>query len=872
MTQTETSRTPMMTQYLEIKKQYPDCLVFYRMGDFYELFYEDAKTASRVLDITLTKRGKSEGTDVPMCGVPFHAYESYLAKLVKQGFKVAICEQMENPADAKKRGSAALVRRDVIRVVTAGTLTEETLLDAKKNNYLMACVLVGSELGLSWVDLSTGDFMTALTTPNELLSFLSGLECAELLVSESFAKDMQTQLYDYRHVTTTLPDVRFSYTNALERLKQSFQVASLDSFGDFSRVEVMAAGAVLDYIVLTQKASFPRLKAPVRRQEEACMQIDAGTRRSLELFNAFSENGTSLLSCIDRTKTAAGGRLLRQYLSSPLCSVEAIKRRQDMVAFFVDAEKTRSDCIELLKQVPDLERVLGRVALRRAGPRDLAQIRDGLALIPQLRLLFKGMTFPVQLDWALQQLGDHSFLVDTLQRALAADLPLMARDGGFIATGYRPALDSIKTHKDDARRIISRMQEEYIKKTGITTLKITYNNLLGYFIEVPAKQASKMLTDPELGFIHRQTLLNNVRFTTTELSDLDNELRGAQDHILAIELELFEELCQQIMDSATQITQAAQALATLDVASSLASVAVQNEYCRPVVDDSLVFDIKGGRHPVVEQALGKQHQTFCPNDCCLGEPEGRLWILTGPNMAGKSTFLRQNALIAILAQIGSFVPAQSAHIGLIDKVFSRVGAADDLARGQSTFMVEMVETAAILNHATERSLVILDEIGRGTATFDGLSLAWAVVEYLHDKNKSRALFATHYHELTALKNTLKQVALYTMQIKDWNGEVVFLHSVGKGTLDKSYGIHVAKLAGLPEVVLDRASHILAHLDAQRPHTPTIEQSLPLFSAVVARQQPTPLEKELMFINPDQMTPKDALDTLYRLKELTDSKK
>ena len=865
----ESSRTPMMDQYLEIKKQYPDCLVFYRMGDFYELFYEDAKTASRALDITLTKRGKSEGTDVPMCGVPFHAYESYLAKLVKQGFKVAICEQMENPADAKKRGSAALVRRDVIRVVTAGTLTEEMLLDAKKNNYLIACVLIGNDLGVSWVDLSTGDFMAALIKPNDLLSLLSSLECAELLVGESFAKDMQAQLYDYRHKMTVLPDARFSYTNALERLKQTFHVASLDAYGDFSRVEVMAAGAALDYIALTQKASFPRLKAPTRLQEEACMQIDAGTRRSLEIFDTGS--GSSLLACIDKTKTAAGGRLLRQYLSRPLCSVEAIKRRQDMIAFFVDAEKTRLECAELLKQVPDLERALGRIALRRGGPRDLAQIRDGLALIPKIRILFNGTAFPVQLDWALQQLGDHSLLVDTLERALLPDLPLLARDGGFIAPGFRPALDTIRTHKDDARRIIARMQDNYVKQTGIATLKITYNNLLGYFIEVPAKQANKMLTDASLGFIHRQTLLNNVRFTTQELSELDNELRGAQDHILAMELELFEELCQQVMDASTPITQAAQALALLDVTSSLAVVAVQHNYCRPVVDDSLAFDIKGGRHPVVEQALEKQHQVFCPNDCCLGEPEGRLWLLTGPNMAGKSTFLRQNALIAILAQIGSFVPAEQAHIGLVDKVFSRVGASDDLARGQSTFMVEMVETATILNHATERSLVILDEIGRGTATFDGLSLAWAVVEYLHDTNKSRALFATHYHELTALKDSLNQVALYTMQIKDWNGEVVFLHSVGKGALDKSYGIHVAKLAGLPEVVLDRATHILARLDAERTKTPAVEKTLPLFSAVVAHKQPTPLEKELLIINPDQMTPKDALDELYRLKELASHK-
>ena len=859
--------TPMMAQYLEVKKQYPDCLLFYRMGDFYELFFDDAKVASRELDITLTKRGKSEGTDVPMCGVPFHAYESYLARLVKRGFKVAICEQMENPADAKKRGSAALVRRDVIRVVTAGTLTEETLLDAKKNNYLIACVAIGAEVGLAWVDLSTGDFMTSLTSPNDVLSTLSGLDCAELLVSETFVKNMQAILYDYKDKMTIVPDARFSFANASDRLKQTFHVASLDAYGDFSRVEIMAAGAALDYIVLTQKTSFPRLKAPTRVQEDVFMQIDAGTRRSLEIFDTFSGNGTSLLSCIDQTKTAAGGRMLRQYLARPLCSVEAIKRRQDMVAFFTDAEQIRTQCVDLFKQLPDLERVLGRIVLGRGGPRDLAQIRDGLALIPQLRTLFHGASLPVQLDWALQQLGDHSSLVDTLQRALAADLPLLARDGGFIASGYRPDLDTIKTHKEDSRRILAKMQDSYVQKTGISTLKITYNNLLGYFIEVPAKQANKLLTDASLGFIHRQTLLNNVRFTTQELSDLESELRGAQDRILAMELEMFDELCQQVTDAASPITQAAQALAQLDVASSLACVAVQNNYCRPEIDDSLAFDIKGGRHPVVEQALSKQREVFCPNDCCLGEPEGRLWLLTGPNMAGKSTFLRQNALIAVLAQIGAFVPAESAHIGLIDKVFSRVGASDDLARGQSTFMVEMVETATILNQATEHSLVILDEIGRGTATFDGLSLAWAVVEYLHDKNQSRALFATHYHELTALKDSLSQVALYTMQVKDWNGEVVFLHSVGKGAVDKSYGIHVAKLAGLPEAVLERATHILAKLDAQRTQTPMIEQALPLFSAAIARQQPNPIEKELMFINPDQMTPKDALDELYRLKEL-----
>lgn len=865
--------TPMMAQYLKTKQEYPEYLLFYRMGDFYELFFEDAFKASKALDITLTKRGKFQGEDIPMCGVPFHAYESYLAKLVKSGYKVAICEQLESPEEAKKRGSSSCVKRDVIRLVTPGTLTEDVLLESDQHNYLLVAFQDATHIGLAWADMSTGDFYTQSISSDAFLTTLSRLRPGEIIVSDSMEtkEEFEKPLQEYKEILTVLPSVRFSYLNSKERLEKAFSVLTIDSFGSFSRAEITAAGTLLDYIYLTQKGGIPNLKKPTRLNEDRLMEIDASTRRSLELFQSLSgdRNGKSLFSVMNQTVTHAGARLFSDFLSSPITDIDEINMRLECVDYFTKEHEIRTKVREKLKVLPDLDRSLSRLIVGRGGPRDLATIRDTLKIIPEFRVLFAHSLLPETLTYYLEEMGCHDELVDTLQQALSVDLPLLSRDGDFIAKGYHQGLDELRNLKDHSRKLLADMQAKYISMTGITTLKITYNNILGYFIEVPSRHSEKLL-QPETGFIHRQTMVNNVRFTTQELMDLESKLHSSADKALELELSLFEDLLNMVKNRIEEIRRASYALAFYDVMSGLGELAVQNNYCRPVVDNSVVFEIEKGRHPVVEESLKTQHLLFEPNDCQLNDEKGQLWLLTGPNMAGKSTFLRQNALIAIMAQIGSFVPAQSAHIGVVDKVFSRVGASDDLARGQSTFMVEMVETATILNQSSERSLVILDEIGRGTATFDGLSIAWAVVEYLHDKIKCRTIFATHYHELTALKERLAHLSLHTMMIKEWQGEVIFLHTVGEGSVDKSYGIHVGKLAGLPPVVIKRAEQILKSLENEKIKVQTIADDLPLFSAVLNKEEPeiSPLEKELMFINPDMLSPKEALDILYRLKELS----
>lgn len=866
--------TPMMAQYLATKEKNPDYLLFYRMGDFYELFFDDAVKASAALDIALTKRGKHLGEDIPMCGVPFHAYEPYLAKLVQKGFKVAICEQMEDPAEAKKRGAGSTVRRDVIRLVTAGTLTEDVLLNAKRHNYLLVAVLEGAAVGLAWADMSTGDFYTQSVPVSSLENTLARLEPAEIIIASG---QRENQAFDkalsaMKDKISSLPEARFAFLNAKERLQKTFGVHTLESFGAFTRAEIIAAGVLLDYLTLTQKSDVFNLKTPVRQSESELMEIDASTRRSLELFYSLSGDraSKSLYRVMDKTITNAGGRLFVEYLSSPQTNVNIINERLDGVEFFVGENETREKLRNLFKNMPDIDRALSRLSLGRGGPRDLAALKEAMILLPFIQNLFLHLNPPTHIQKALGGLMDFSQLADTLKSALMADLPLLVRDGNFIATGFHPKLDELKMFRDDSRKVIADMQARYAEATEIPNLKISFNNILGYFVEVNAKFAQKLFNNPELGFIHRQTMTTSVRFTTVELSEVETKLRGAGEKIQQLEEQIFADLLGQVMNRSNDLMITSHALADLDVSSALAELAVEKNYCRPSVDASLAFEIQGGRHPVVEDALNKAHQTFASNDCVLNESTN-LWLLTGPNMAGKSTFLRQNALIAIMAQMGSFVPAVSAHIGVVDKVFSRVGASDDLARGQSTFMVEMVETATILNHATEKSLVILDEIGRGTATFDGLSIAWAVVEYLHDHNQCRTIFATHYHELTALKSKLDRLSLHQMLIKEWNGDVVFLHTVGDGAVDKSYGIHVGKLAGLPAIVVKRAEKILEKLEAQNTHTTTIVDDLPLFATVMQQEEQnapdSKVEDALRAINPDELSPKDALNVLYDLKTL-----
>src|SRR6202167_1463145 len=865
--------TPMMAQYLEIKRQNPDCLLFYRMGDFYELFFEDAALAARALDIALTKRGKHEGEDIPMCGVPVHAAEAYLAKLIRKGFRVAVCEQMEDPAEAKKRPGKPPVKRAVVRIVTPGTITEETILDARRHNYLAALAEAQGGLALAWLDLSTGDFATQEVALTNLGADLARLAPGEILLPERLLQkpELFELLNDWKSALSPLPNARFDSENGRKRIEAALGVQALDAFGAFSRSEIAAAGSLLDYVHLTQQGKLPAL-SPLRRfSSGAFMAIDPATRRNLELAETLSgERSGSLLAAIDRTQTGAGSRLLAEHLGAPLTDAAAISLRLDAVQFFVAAERLRQDSRAILARCPDMARALSRLSLGRGGPRDLAALRDGLDRSAALRAALASAAPPDLVAQALKDLGEHAAFVGRLTRALAPELPLYVRDGGFIASGYAPELDELRRLRDEGRRLVAELQARYAGESGVASLKIRHNNALGYHIEVSPNHAGKL--GPS--FIHRQTLASSVRYATTELAELESRIASAADKALALELRLFEDLMGEVKARAEMIQRAASALAALDVSAGQAELAVEQDYRRPVVEDGIAFAVKGGRHPVVESALKRAAaQGFGANDCDL-TPGQRLWLLTGPNMAGKSTFLRQNALIAVLAQMGGYVPAESARIGIVDRLFSRVGAADDLARGRSTFMVEMVETAAILNQATARSLVILDEIGRGTSTFDGLSIAWAALEHLHEVNRCRCLFATHYHELTALQGRLADLSCWTMRVKEWQGDVVFLHEVAPGAAGRSYGIHVAKLAGLPAAVIARAEEVLATLEKgeQGGALARLAEDLPLFTAAAPKPAaPSALDSLLFGLRPDELSPKEALEFLYKLKGLLDQR-
>ncbi len=867
--------TPMMAQYLDIKAQYPDALLFYRMGDFYEMFFQDAVNAAEALDIALTKRGKHDGVDIPMCGVPFHAAEGYLLTLIRKGFRVAVGEQLESPAEAKKRGAKSVVKRDVVRLVTPGTLTEDSLLEARRHNFLVSYTELRDEAALAWADISTGAFHVMSIARVRLSPELARLAPSELIVCEGPVYDHVQQLADeYKIPLTPLGKSSFDSTAGEKRLGTLFNVASLEGFGNFTRAEASAMGALVDYLEITQKGKLPLLQPPQQESEDRAVQIDASTRRNLEITRSLSGGRAgSLLSVVDRTMTPGGARLLEQRLSSPSRNIDVINARLAALDMMVTdtalCEGLRAD----LRKTPDIDRALSRIALERGGPRDLAAIRNALSQGTAILAGVKGYTLPPLLADATDRLGGFDDLLTLLDASLIAEPPLLARDGGFIASGFDADLDEARTLRDEGRSIIAALQQKYAEHTGINALKIKHNNVLGYFIETTATHANKMLSAPFTEtYIHRQTTANQVRFTTVELSEIETKILNAGNHALDIEKRLYQTLSGSILDSAAHLNQAARGFAELDLITALADLARGENWSRPKVDTSRAFDIQAGRHPVVEQALRqKGTDSFVANDCDLSAETGAaIWLLTGPNMAGKSTFLRQNALITILAQIGSYVPASFAHIGLVSQVFSRVGASDDLARGRSTFMVEMVETAAILNQADDRALVILDEIGRGTATYDGLSIAWATLEHLHETNQSRALFATHYHELTQLAQKLPGVENTTVSVKEWEGEVIFLHEVRKGAADRSYGVQVAQLAGLPASVVTRARDVLDMLEqGARDHGAAKLQidDLPLFSAAPAPQPKTPslVDKLLDNINPDDLSPREALEALYKLK-------
>lgn len=865
--------TPMLAQYLALKKEHADCLLFFRLGDFYELFFEDAHKASKALDITLTKRGKSGKDDIPMCGVPFHAAENYLARLIRQGFKVAICEQLETPEEAKKNaklmGGKAIVKRDVVRIITPGTLTEETLLDPHQHNYLMSLVVAKEKVACASVDVSTGDFFLENFKIQDMASTLARIKPSEILIAEEMLQiqEIEASLRFYKKNLTFLPSHRFDSLNGERRLKQIFKVESLSGFGTFDPLELSAGGVLLDYILLTQKGKIPHLKRPQKIADHHYLEIDAATRRTLEITETQQgEVVGSLFWSINRTTTPFGSRLLSHRLKSPLKDPKRIRERLDGVEFCLQNTSLREDVRTLLKSTPDLNRIIGRLSVGRGGPRDLGFLLEGLQKVSLLKQHLETVKpLPKIMEYISAHLHPLEDLQNYLGRALdlTCPLPILARDGEFIASGFDTFLDECRRLKNSGHMHILDLQNKYISETGVSNLKIKYNNILGYFVEITAQNAAKLGPD----FIHRQTLANVMRYTTIELSDLEARIMQSTGEALQIELKIYNQLMEDVLGHVTSISESGHALASLDVQTALAHVAVEGNFIRPTIDDSLRFDVEEGRHWGVELSLKFSENTSFVANGCLCSDSTQLWLLTGPNMAGKSTFLRQNALLVVLAQMGSFVPAKKMHLGVVDKIFSRVGASDDLARGQSTFMIEMIETAAILNQSTERSFVILDEIGRGTATYDGLSIAWSCLEYLHDVLKCRTLFATHYHELTDLKNTLKNLFVAHMAIQEWQENIVFLHKVKPGIANKSYGLHVARLAGLPEVVLRRAAEVLevlenTHKKQEKAASFQEISSLPLFE----NKPKSEVEIILKNLNPDELTPREALEKIYELKK------
>jgi len=872
--------TPMMVQYLAIKAAHEGYLLFYRMGDFYELFFADAAKASEALDIALTKRGKHLGEDIPMCGVPVHAAESYMEKLIRKGFRVAVCEQIEDPTEAKKRGSKSVVRREVVRLVTPGTLTEDALLDARSSNMLAALGRAGSDFALAAADMSTGAFWVAGLKESEIGAELARVAPRELLAPDGLLahESVGPLLKNLGAALSPLPSSRFDSAHGEHALADHYGISSLDGLGSFSRAELSAAGALIAYLDLTQKGKRTRLMRVARVTPSHFMAIDQATRRNLELTQTLSgARSGSLLSVIDRTATAAGARELASRLAAPLTDVKSIAARHESVEFFAGDSELRRRLRDALRAAPDLCRALARLSVGRGGPRDLANLRDGIKAARALRDSLAKSALPGEaataLDAIVQGIADVSRLSDRLELLLVEEPPYLTRDGGFIRAQVHAPLDELRTLSQESRRVIAGLESQYRQRVNVPALKIKHNGVLGYFIEVTQQHGDKLMAyRDEEGrdlFRHRQTMAGAVRFSTDELATLATRIAQSADAALELERALFDDMSALALEHGEALGAIADSLAVMDVSVALAELAVAGRYVRPTLDNGLGFKITRGRHPVVEAALQADNaRGFVPNDCDLSpSSKGRLWLVTGPNMAGKSTFLRQNALIAILAQMGSFVPAEAAHIGIVDRLFSRVGAGDDLAAGRSTFMVEMVETAAILNQATNRSLVILDEIGRGTATYDGLAIAWAAAEHLHETNKSRALFATHYHEMVALCERLTAMTCVTMKVREWNDTIVFLHEVTPGAADRSYGIHVAKLAGLPDAVVGRAEEVLRALEEGREgHQPLARiDDLPLFGAATPGPKVNAVEETLRAVEPDTLSPREALEILYDLK-------
>ena len=857
----------MMTQYLALKAEAGECLLFYRMGDFFELFFDDAKRAAQVLDIALTSRGEHMGVPIPMCGVPVHAAEGYLARLIKAGCRVAIAEQVESPEAAKKRGgSKSLVARDIVRFVTAGTLTEEALLEPRCANVLAAVCEVRGAVGIAACDVSTGRMELEECPPNQVGAALARLAPSELVAPEGW------KVPGGDAIPRPLRD--FASDGGEARLKAVHAVATLDGFGTFTRAMLAAAGGLLAYLDHAGRGRLPLLLPPVVRGGNAHLAMDEATRASLEILEA-SRGGRrgSLIEAVDRCVTGAGARQLAEDLAAPLTDAAAISARLALVEWLHDDPLLRGDLRAVLRGAPDIGRALGRLVAGRGSPRDLGQLRDGLNEARRVGdHLEQRRERPALLDALLPALGGHGALTDLYARALVPSPPTERAQGGFIAESYDLALDALREVASNSRRAIAALEAKYRAETGIAALKIRHNGVLGYFIEVPAARADPLMAS-ESGFTHRQTMAGAVRFNALALHEEASRIAEAGGHALAAEEAHFEELVALAVKSRQAIAATAAALARIDVAAGQAERAAEGGWCRPEIAAQPCLEVEGGRHPVVEAALAGAGERFVANDCRLGSAD-RLWLVGGPNMGGKSTFLRQNALIVLLAQAGGFVPAARAKVGLVDRLFSRVGAADNLARGRSTFMVEMVETAAILAQATTRSFVILDEVGRGTSTYDGLALAWAVAEAVHSGNRCRCLFATHYHELARLAESCEALSLHHVRAREWKGELVLLHEVAEGPADRSYGLAVAKLAGVPPAVVARAKTVLDRLEKGRAETGGLAAGLgdlPLFAAALEAEaeQCDSLRERLVAVDVDALAPREALELLYELKRLAE---
>ena len=870
--------TPVMRQFLDVKFANIDCLVLFRMGDFYELFYEDAITAARVLGIALTKRGKTENDEIAMCGVPHHALENYLNKLLEDGFKVAICDQLETPEEAKKRGGyKAVVNRDVTRIITPGTIIEESLLEAGEPNYLVSVVIGKNIAALSYVDLSTSEIAVISIPEGQIINELARLKPKEVLLAEKYrAGEVASQISSVLNIRISFQvDSFFAVNKCRKNLLDFYQLKDTGAIGELEEIQISAVGGVIEYISITQKDNLPKLPKPKILNYQQFMAIDASTRRNLEITNTISGGiRGSLFDCIDSSVTKSGSRLLYKYLSSPLIDIHEINKRLDITKYFYDDIVLVNDLRALLKKTGDLERCITRLNMGRSTPKDLLSIKYTIEIAEAIKAVFvaqKGIELPKQIEQLVKPLTGLNELYEFIDEVINDDAPNITTNGGIIKHEYHPKVKELYGLINNSHIAIEQLRDKYRKDTGIDTLKISNNNVLGLFIDITARHADKML---DTKFIHRQTTANSIRYTTADLQELESKIINAKTLVISLEQEIYNEVCQKVINVQITLYRMSEALSLLDVYSNFAYVADENNYVMPEISSDLVFEIKGGRHPVVEKSLKKNREDFICNDCNLKLDE-RVWLLTGPNMAGKSTYLRQNAIITILAHIGSFVPAVSAKIGVVDKIFSRIGAGDDLNKGQSTFMLEMLETSAILAQATHKSLIILDEVGRGTSTYDGVAIAWSVLEYVHDKIRARCLFATHYHELIKMEEILPALKNYTVAIDDSSGEVLFLHKIQKGSANKSYGVHVAQMAGLPKSVIKRATSLLEKFEKEsgKSNKKVIKQesyNMNLFdpNALLEVPKHKKIFDQLVAIDPDKLSPREALDALYKLKDIS----